>query len=432
MAHHHMRRSVISTGRPEITWKAGNLEVISFGRRATPHPRQCVFIGTTNAENGYLRDTAGNRRFWPVKTPGDAGRASWEMTEEEIRQIWAEALVRYKEGEPLHLDNELAGMALKEQQIAMEVDEREGIPTRYLYHRLNSDNFPDRQPQVRVKRWDGSAVKDIITNETYLGTLLWNRSKCGMDTGKKRVVQPRETWIIVEGQHEALVTKELYDKANENIIGLDVSGRAAGKKNPFFICGHCGKTLKHRNRANDKYFCRSGTQQVENDCQKVNVRKKGLEDAVLGQVRVMADMLLEERDARQKTHKDVRREELETAVSDATKEMSQWKGAKVHLYEQYKAGEISREDYMERIERGRARMEGLEQSRREAQMELDRMQEMAGSEEIPDEELAGLSVLETFDVDRLKALIEKVVVYEEDAIEIVWKVRNPFDSEVSV
>ena len=28
MAHHHMRRSVISTGRPEITWKAGKLEVI--------------------------------------------------------------------------------------------------------------------------------------------------------------------------------------------------------------------------------------------------------------------------------------------------------------------------------------------------------------------------------------------------------------------
>ena len=68
---------------------------------------------------------------------------------------------------------------------------------------------------------------------------------------------------------------------------------------------------------------------------------------------------------------------------------------------------------------------------REAQAELECMREAAGSEEVADEELAGLSVLEVFDRERLKMLIEKVVVYGADAVEIVWKVGNPFRGENS-
>lgn len=104
----------------------------SFGKRATPHLRQCVFIGTTNAENGYLRDTTGNRRFWPVKTPGGSKKTSWSITTEEVKQIWSEALTYYKAGETLFLDNSLSVYAEKEQRNAMEVDEREGLVRDYL------------------------------------------------------------------------------------------------------------------------------------------------------------------------------------------------------------------------------------------------------------------------------------------------------------
>lgn len=145
----------------------------------------------------------------------------------------------------------------------------------------------------------------------------------------------------------------------------------------------------------------------------------------------MADMLMEERVVRREAQKGNKASELDTVIADSTKELGQWKGTKMRLYERYKAGEVSQKEYMERIEKGRVRMEELEQARRGAQAELDWMQEVSGPEEIPDEELTGLSELEVFDKDRLKGLIEKVIVYGEDAMEIVWKVRSPFRNESS-
>ena len=104
----------------------------AFGKRATPHLRQCVFFGTTNAESGYLRDTTGNRRFWPVKTPGNGKKQSWNLTHEEILQIWAEALVYVRQREKLYLSAEMDALAKDEQREAMESDEREGLVREYL------------------------------------------------------------------------------------------------------------------------------------------------------------------------------------------------------------------------------------------------------------------------------------------------------------
>lgn len=104
----------------------------AFGKRTTPHLRQCVFFGTTNAESGYLRDTTGNRRFWPVRTPGNGKKQSWNLTHEEILQIWAEALVYVRQGEKLYLSAEMDALAKDEQREAMESDEREGLVREYL------------------------------------------------------------------------------------------------------------------------------------------------------------------------------------------------------------------------------------------------------------------------------------------------------------
>lgn len=113
----------------------------SYGHRVSSHPRQCVFIGTTNAEDGFLRDITGGRRFWPVVVPGGGSKKVWDMTDEEVQQIWAEVLILSKE-EKLYLDSETEEMAKDAQREALESDDRQGIIEEYLNRKL-PENWGD-------------------------------------------------------------------------------------------------------------------------------------------------------------------------------------------------------------------------------------------------------------------------------------------------
>lgn len=303
------------------------------------------------------------------------------------------------------------------------------IPTRAMYSRMNGGTYPDRQPQVAAKRWDSSMVRNIITNEFYLGKMVWNRQRCGIDTGKRPVDMPPEEWIVVEDHHEALVTEELFREANRNIAGVDMAGRKAGKKNVLLVCGYCGRGLRCRGREASPYYCSGRNHEEENECRDIFIPRKKLEDAVLCQVRGMAAVLAQSRADGRAAEPGGRKAALEKTVSDCEKELRHLKEMKVRLYEQYKAGGITREEYLGQAGNVKERMAGLEQDRGRVQEELCRLL-TAPKEELPDGELAEFAVLEAFDKDRLKKLIRKVAVYGEDRIEIVWKVKNPFEKEL--
>ena len=71
----------------------------AYGRNTIEWKRQCVIVGTTN-EATFLSDSTGSRRFWPV----EVGVIDLDELAAVRDQLWAEAVVRFDQGQPWWLD----------------------------------------------------------------------------------------------------------------------------------------------------------------------------------------------------------------------------------------------------------------------------------------------------------------------------------------
>ena len=143
----------------------------AYGRKTETYPRQCVFFATTN-ERAFLKGDTGNRRFWVVECGGSKpAKDVWDGLPGEVDLLWAEAVVRWREGERLFLDREQTEEARARQESHNELatDDRVGLIDAFIHtpvpdtwesysmeQRMNwfrtaSAMDPDGQPRVMRK-----------------------------------------------------------------------------------------------------------------------------------------------------------------------------------------------------------------------------------------------------------------------------------------
>ena len=152
-------------------------------------------------------------------------------------------------------------------QIARSLND-DGIPTPGQYFK---SKHPDKKKFSNMSEkisWETVMVYNILKNLVYTGTLVSRKMKsCGVGSKKRVVNEP----IIVEGTHEAIVSKEDFELAQKVIRG---GGRNPTRKQHDYPlkglvrCGNCKRAMTRRkNKAGIRYFqCIHSVNNGNTDC----------------------------------------------------------------------------------------------------------------------------------------------------------------------
>ena len=82
----------------------------------------------------------------------------------------------------------------------------DGIGLFEIARLLNRHNFKTSHG----KEFERRSIEYILQNPTYCGMVRWNRT-----INESKEIRPESEWIIAEGEQPAIISKELFDKAQE-------------------------------------------------------------------------------------------------------------------------------------------------------------------------------------------------------------------------
>ncbi|AMJ40358.1 VapE domain-containing protein [Anaerotignum propionicum] len=187
----------------------------AYGRHVKEMPRRCVFFGTTN-DAEFLTDRTGNRRFWPLVVGARKAKKSvWADLDNDLDQLWAEAAMRFKIGEPLYLSGEVEKAAKEQQESHRKTSTREGIISDFLEQKVPADWLSWKLEQRRMF-WEGNAAFD--------GELVPRKKVCAL-----------EVWCEALGCDQRMIKNS--DTAEINSIISSVKGWSRLQNpQPFGYC----------------------------------------------------------------------------------------------------------------------------------------------------------------------------------------------------
>lgn len=262
----------------------------------------------------------------------------------------------------------------------------EGVVTPAIYMKQAVGRVDGNFKNHLQQNWTVSKVKRILDNEMYLGNMVQGKLKSTGVGSKRQVHVPEEEWIRVPGTHEAIISKDMFEKAKKIRADGFYYGERKHESHVLkgkVFCGGCGKRMVHSYQGRPKYVCNTryygsgyvvgeeagvdaavdlftgpgevskgvdfSVSKYECECTDM-IRDEDLEAIVIRAIEDAAKRAVDMIEVQKAADKVVleKRRALEDAIKGLDVRMVEMDQVLMEMYEDYREEKITREEYLER------------------------------------------------------------------------------------
>lgn len=323
---------------------------------------------------------------------------------------------------------DLAILGLGTRDIAMMLND-ESVPVPSVYNKENKAYGKETTYTIApVILWDSSRVWKILTAYVYTGAMVLGKTKT-LISGKSIIrTVPKGQRYITEGTHEAIVSREEFEKAQLVIKSNSHKVLMGGVDFPLkgkVRCGNCRRVMAHNfKQVVPTFWCREGLELVgQTQCTSEIFQVSDIESAVFQALKrelslldsLYGDIQKEEQDLKEAHKKANRRKTL------MEQELKNLKGEKMRMYEEYAAGTLPLDTYKQKKQECDRRIsevqEQIEQSKAEESVQSVVPGTMRAAAEQAENFLNGTRLT----AGMVSAFIENVFVYGDGRIVVRFK-----------
>lgn len=236
--------------------------------------------------------------------------------------------------------------------------------------------------------------------------------------------------------HEAIVTVEEYEAA-QKVVERAGRTRAIEGEYPLkslVFCGNCGRHMTRRKSKNvSRFKCIHGRYDRESLCKKIRSSveeelEKIVFDAIQDMIKLADDK--RSRSGLLQVKKRTMSESREESIAVLQSRVENLKKEKLKVYEKYCAGKLDQDAYIcekRKLDGEIAECEKAIQTNEEENRKLEKSLPEVGSE--LEMAVSAYREADHLTSDMAQAFIEKIVIHQEERIEIQWRFSDCFLNE---